>query len=671
MTALDESIQLTSPTSLARRVLSLIPPGLVGKYILATGLVGIVLVLYAATNLPLNQLQIVTVLFVTTFLVEWAPIKLTGTPLQGSNLSVSAAFAFAALLIFGIPASIIVNLGSAMAYCLKEKRPFYKRFFTTAALVVSSAASGLIFFAAGGQSPIVINLNILIVSGLAAGIYFLTNSSLISGAISLSTQRPYSTVLANWRLLFLQVIATLAIGMIMAFVYVSDAGLRGFLFASFLLVLPWYSIYFYVQKSRQISEQSDKLKQANLELEQANSALDLRIESLRALHRIGLSLNSSRSLQDILQQILTSVLKLSGADSTAVFLNRGGKDLTIAGHLGLSSQYLQAAEPALNGAANRALHQGEPLVMDKGNYHQAMLSAVAAREGIHAVACLPLCVAGEIVGGLDVCFKSEHTFTEDELNLLRVLAEQAAVAIQNARLSDSVHESYLSTIRVLLATVEAKDPYTRGHSEVVRQLAVTTGRQLGLSSRQIELLNLGALFHDIGKIGISETILRKQEQLTAEERIVMQEHPVIGENILSKVPALADVLPIVRWHHERYDGRGYPDGVSARENLLAAVVSVCDTFQAMTADRPYRKAYPHVYAIAELRRGAGTQFVPEVVDAFLTAFEFYDTGDSTVNRFDPSVLLPRKLRTLEAESLQNLRVPETTVKGAVRPAREE
>ncbi len=637
---MNKLIHAPALTRAANGLRTLVPPGLIGKYILLVGLVGIAQLGYAVENIPSNFPEILVALFIVSFILEWAPIKLTGTPLQGSTLSVSAASSFAALLILGPAGSIIVNSGSALSYCLKEKRPFYKRLFTTAAFVSSSGASGLVYLLAGGRIPVALESRSELAAGLAAVAYFLTNSSLISSAISLSNGRPFRSVLANWQLLFLQVLTTLAIGLVMALA--QGMGSPQFVAVSSLLIFPWYSIYFYVQKSRQLAAQAEHIKNVNAELEVANKTLDHRVKSLRALHNIGVSLNSSLSLQAVLQQILTSVVNLNGADASAVFLNGSGEGFSIAGQIGLSHDDHESTAMTFNGSAVRALREGRSLIMDQSNFRSDMLSAAAEREGIKAAACIPLSVAGEIVGGLEVSFKTNHVFSDDDINLLHTLAEQAAVAIQNAQLLKQVHESYLSTLRALAAAVEAKDPYTRGHSEVVRQLAIVTARRLGLTARQIELLNIGALFHDIGKIGISESILHKKGSLSEEEWSIMRQHTVIGEGILSKIPALADILHIVRHHHERLDGKGYPDGISAREDLLAAIVCACDAYQAMLSDRPYRRALSQSMAVEELARGSGTQFVPEVIDAIVAAIDNHDIRQQNLNLFETTFTPPNK-----------------------------
>jgi hypothetical protein len=182
---------------------NLLPPGILGKYILVNGLVGIAMLAYAVVNAPLSLLYTLVALFIMGFCTEWAPVKLTWTPLQGSNLSMSAGVAFAALLILGPAGAILVNSGSALAYCLKEKRPFYKRLMTTAALATSSGVSGMVYILAGGQVPLVLVGQSLIAAGLAAWTFFLFNSSLISGAVSLASGRPFRSVLSNWQWLFL------------------------------------------------------------------------------------------------------------------------------------------------------------------------------------------------------------------------------------------------------------------------------------------------------------------------------------------------------------------------------------------------------------------------------------------------------------------------------------
>lgn len=176
----------------------------------------------------------------------------------------------------------------------------------------------------------------------------------------------------------------------------------------------------------------------------------------------------------------------------------------------------------------------------------------------------------------------------------------------------------LDTVRMLAETIEAKDHYTRGHCTRVQLLSSELYGRLDESAPQMEVLNYGSLLHDIGKIGIGEHLLNKNGGLTDEEFRIFASHPVIGETILKTVEFFQPCLPIVRSHHERFDGRGYPDGISGEEiDPLVRIVSIADSFDAMTSNRPYRKALPIEVAIGELRKGKGTQFDPDFVDAFI------------------------------------------------------
>ena len=179
-------------------------------------------------------------------------------------------------------------------------------------------------------------------------------------------------------------------------------------------------------------------------------------------------------------------------------------------------------------------------------------------------------------------------------------------------------ETNLATVKVLAETIEAKDQYTRGHCNRVRELSRETAKHLGLSEDTIEILEYGALLHDIGKIGIPELLLHKNNKLNSEEKKIFNEHPCIGENILKMVSFFTPCLPIVRNHHEWYNGTGYPDKLTGSKiDILTKIVQLTDAFDAMTSNRPYRTAYSNEIALSELRKGQGTQFDPELVNLFI------------------------------------------------------
>jgi putative nucleotidyltransferase with HDIG domain len=199
------------------------------------------------------------------------------------------------------------------------------------------------------------------------------------------------------------------------------------------------------------------------------------------------------------------------------------------------------------------------------------------------------------------------------------LRDRSARLLESYRL---LEESALEAIESLNATVDAKDPYTAGHSQRVQEVALAVGRELGLSRAQIDSLRLAGLFHDIGKLRVPDAILTKPGPLTEEEFELIKRHPEDGAEIVGHLGRLKNVLPFIRHHHERWDGHGYPAGLAGLDiPLEAAIVGLADAWDAMTTERPYSRARSFEEAVAEIRNGRGTQFAPAVVDAFLATLD--------------------------------------------------
>lgn len=183
---------------------------------------------------------------------------------------------------------------------------------------------------------------------------------------------------------------------------------------------------------------------------------------------------------------------------------------------------------------------------------------------------------------------------------------------------DLLEKSYLESIETLRYTVEAKDTYTRGHSDRVSEYAVLIGKKVGLPEDELKTLQIGGLFHDIGKIGVPDTILQKEAKLTDDEYSEIKNHPSIGAHILSTATIFKEIIPIVKHHHERYDGHGYPSQLQGEDiPYLARITAIADTFDAMTSKRSYRDALPIETVISEFERCKGTQFDPALADTFL------------------------------------------------------
>jgi HD-GYP domain-containing protein (c-di-GMP phosphodiesterase class II) len=219
------------------------------------------------------------------------------------------------------------------------------------------------------------------------------------------------------------------------------------------------------------------------------------------------------------------------------------------------------------------------------------------------------------------------TGTSRELDALTATFNQLFASLASAEQQTEL--AYVGAIKALAAALDCRDPYTAGHSERVSALSVMIGRQMQLDAEQLDILRLGSLLHDIGKIGIRDNVLTKAGALTAEEFEIIKTHPTLGGHILRQVPFLTKHLPIVELHHERPDGRGYPHGLLNHVTpLLARIVHVADAFDAMTTARAYRPAGTPNHAIAELWRYAGSQFDAEVVEAFVAAWSGIQVTDA-------------------------------------------
>jgi response regulator RpfG family c-di-GMP phosphodiesterase len=230
---------------------------------------------------------------------------------------------------------------------------------------------------------------------------------------------------------------------------------------------------------------------------------------------------------------------------------------------------------------------------------------------------VPLRTKTRLLGWIAVAsFTKQKRYNEGHRKLLSIVGSRAAAAIENARLYEDLRETFQQTIRGLARAIDKMDRYTAGHSERVAKYATFTASILGLGSDAIEIVRQSALMHDIGKIGCTMN-LNKTGGLTQDEYDVFKRHPIFGKDILEPIKFLAPLLPGVHLHHERWDGRGYPLGLKGEDvPLIARVIAVADTYDAMTSDRAYRRALPHEVAVGEIERCAGSQFDPGVASAF-------------------------------------------------------
>jgi putative nucleotidyltransferase with HDIG domain len=241
-----------------------------------------------------------------------------------------------------------------------------------------------------------------------------------------------------------------------------------------------------------------------------------------------------------------------------------------------------------------------------------------ARLGIKSVLVLPFFLQQELSGIIALGYLKPPELEQEDLDQARQLADQVAVAFSNARLIEELAQLNWGTLRALARAIDAKSHWTAGHSERSTKVALKIGRVMGLNREELDNLHRAGLLHDIGKLGIPLDVLDKDGKLTAEERQFMQKHPSMGVRILEPIGAYAEVIPIVLQHHESFDGSGYPDGLSGKAiSLGARIFALADRFEALTSDRPYRKALTLKRTIKYIEDRTGTEFDPKIVKAFL------------------------------------------------------
>jgi putative nucleotidyltransferase with HDIG domain len=244
---------------------------------------------------------------------------------------------------------------------------------------------------------------------------------------------------------------------------------------------------------------------------------------------------------------------------------------------------------------------------------------IRGNNGNGDIIAIPLKIRSSIFGILtSIIRKGTHCFSEKELYFLNLLVEKASFLIENLALYENIYDNLFSTLYAFVETIEARDPYTKQHSVNVSTYAMSIAKAYGCSQDEIAKLNVSGNLHDIGKIGIPDSIILKTGRLTDEEYEIIKKHPVIGSNIIGHFGMWTDEQSIIRHHHERFDGKGYPDGLKGEEiPFLARILSVADVYDALTTDRSYRRKMPDHVAVKIIRENAGSQFDPNIVNIFL------------------------------------------------------
>jgi HD-GYP domain-containing protein (c-di-GMP phosphodiesterase class II) len=376
------------------------------------------------------------------------------------------------------------------------------------------------------------------------------------------------------------------------------------------------------ERIEEIEEANYKIADLASELEEKNIGLSQAVDRLQALYKMGLAVNATMDIEKLLNLLSNKSMEtLHATVGYILMLNEKSGNLIVGGAAGISADFDRAVEIPLKpgGVSYWVINNNQPkLVVD---VDQEREFSKMSRLGFirESVLCAPLTDKEKVIGTITIANPVDGSgFGPSDLELLSTIAAQASVAIRNARLYEEQETTYLNTVQALVSAIEASDAYTRGHSERVTRFSVALAKRMGMEGEPLRLLEQAAVLHDIGKIGIDVALLHKKEKLTSADIDVLKLHPSIGVRILEPIHFLGPVREIIEQHHERYDGEGYPNGLSGDEwRLEGKILAVCDTYDAMTSDRPYRKALSHEIAIQEIKDHSGSQFDPEVAAAFV------------------------------------------------------
>ena len=345
---------------------------------------------------------------------------------------------------------------------------------------------------------------------------------------------------------------------------------------------------------------------------------------IRALFQMANELNALETLEDVLRTVIQGVHRHTRSERVIILLRqKKAESLGYAQGLGVEEHRIRG----------RFIPLGNPILQELFRSQDALRlpdrGDELSTDGILALLGDPPCLGVGLVHRNEpfgVVLAGERSvggdYTEDEFRILSYIGDSASVAIHNQLVGQRLRESYFQIIGALALSVEAKDPYTRGHSERVRNYAVSLARRLGLSEEEILRIGNAAILHDIGKVEVSQAILQKPERLTEGEYEDMKDHSALGEIMVEGIPFLKEARPLIRHHHERWDGQGYPDGFRGEEIPLGArIIAVADMYDALTTQRPYRNDTSKERAILQLRKEKETQLDPDLVEEFVAMIQ--------------------------------------------------
>lgn len=353
-----------------------------------------------------------------------------------------------------------------------------------------------------------------------------------------------------------------------------------------------------------------------------SSELERKVQQLTTLRDLSSLVNSTLDTREIRRRAIEAATTLVNAETGSLLLiDQATGDLFFEVALGDKGTILKQIRLAKGqGIAGWVAENCEPVVINDTRSDPRFFQEADKKSCFETrnMVCVPVQTKEKTLGVLQAINKKESIFDEEDKEILAALANQVASAIENASLYKELKETFYDTAQALAETIEKRDPYTGGHTQRVMNYSLEIGRIMGLPETAMEDLRLAAILHDIGKIGVRDNVLLKNDRLDRDEAALMNQHTEFGAEILEHVRKLRHIIPGVRNHHEKVDGTGYPDRLSGEAiPLFARIIAVADTYDAMTTDRPYRKALSTETAVSELQRFSGTQFDRDIVEHFV------------------------------------------------------
>jgi putative nucleotidyltransferase with HDIG domain len=377
--------------------------------------------------------------------------------------------------------------------------------------------------------------------------------------------------------------------------------------------------------SRHKDELKEEVERTSESLLATNRRLEQRVHQLNTIRKVTEAITSVLDLGKLLDFCLRLLgREMEIADSSIMLMEPDGQRLEVRASYGPRADQVLGQKRRLgDGVAGWVAEYREALLVSDADPGPTFVTQFASQYSGRSFLCVPLVQGPKVLGVLNLTGKTDgRPFTEHDREFVVAIAGQIAVAIENAELCDAIQQNSLSTMQALAESLEARDPYTSGHSSRVTGYAVRLARAMNVSETSLETLRYAGRLHDIGKLGITEAVLHKDDALSEDEWTLMREHPTKGAQIIQSLGFLERAKPIVRHHHEWWDGSGYPDGLKGEEiPFLTRILSVADGYDAMTSERPYRAALTPAEALAELETSSGIQFDPDVVRYFRDVVE--------------------------------------------------